>query len=64
MRRKPPTIRSVARNFQFRKSIWRTIKSTIALRGIPRTVPSDMNNGKVYAMPKLMLKVEMSPRTE
>ncbi len=60
MRIKPPTIRSVAGNFQSKKSTFRNRESTTALNGIPITVPRDMNSGNVYTIPKLILKLNMT----
>ena len=43
----PPTIKFVAVNFQFRKSICLTTASNVALIGMPSRVPIDINRGKV-----------------
>ncbi len=64
MSKNPPIMRSAAVNFQLRKSTPRKTVSTTALMGIPRTVPRDMKRGKVYAIPKLMLKLKATPRAE
>ena len=65
IRRNPPTIKSVAVNFHVEKNgVRRITTSTRAFRGIPRTVPRDMKRGKVYAIPKLMEKLNSNPSTE
>ena len=58
-------MRSVAKNFHVEKRLpFRTNKSTTPLIGIPRTVPRDMNRGYVYAMPKLIEKLNTRERAE
>lgn len=57
-------MKSVAVNFQLRKLSRRIMKSKTAFRGIPRSVPIDMKSGKVYATPKLMLKLNTTPSAE
>ena len=61
MRRKPPTIKSLAVNFHPVKGMRRMTRSTTALMGIPKTVPSEMKIGKVNAIPKLMKKLKTKP---
>ena len=62
--KKPAMMKSVAVNFQLRKLTPLTKKSTKALMGIPRSVPIEINRGKVYAIPKLMLKLNKTPSAE
>lgn len=61
---KPPTMQSAAVNFQLKKLTRLITRSTIAFRGIPNIVPIEMNSGKVYAIPKLMLKLKRTLRAE
>lgn len=60
----PAMIKSVAVNFQFQKLTFLAKKSTAALIGIPRRVPMEIKSGKVYAIPKLMLKLKRTPSAE
>ena len=58
-------MQSVAVNFQLKKKFTSLItRSTIAFRGIPNIVPMEMKSGKVYAIPKLMLKLNSTLRAE
>ena len=60
----PHTIRIEAGNFQLKKLTPLTPMSTAAFTGIPSNVPIEINNGKVYAIPKLMLRLNKRPRAE
>lgn len=60
----PPIIKSVAVNFQLKKLTFLTAKSTIAFIGMPSRVPIDIKSGKVYVIPKLMLKLNTTPSAE
>ena len=61
---KPPTIKSAAVNFQLKKLTRLIRRSTTAFKGIPSKVPIEMKRGKVYAIPKLILKLKRTPRAE
>lgn len=61
---KPPIIKSAAVNFQLKTLTCLITRSTIAFKGIPSKVPIEMKRGKVYAIPKLMLKLKTTLRAE
>ena len=61
---KPPTIKSVAGNFHPKKFSFLNRASTAAFSGMPSTVPREMKSGKVYAIPKLILKLKTLLSTE
>lgn len=64
MRMNPAMMNSVAGNFQLRIVTFLRTWSTTAFKGIPSNVPMDMNRGKVYAIPKLMLRLNTTLRAE